>query len=226
MARLKVTNPNQIDEAAPKVLFVGFHRIQDGENLDTREFYGTDEDSVLRQICDAYAAEAIDNMPAAAVLQEHVDLKALLENLRFTADRAEEVKSQILDANPDELGAFSSYFTSAEIIRAYLRLNPDEEIEVIEYSPVSVRKFSSVKPANVDVIFYDTDGGIAIAREGDELIGYFQLENVDNPHPHDYEWENGFQFEFITPDQAEVLRQRGHGDIVEIFERQGAVCEG
>jgi hypothetical protein len=224
MARLKVTNPNQIDEAAPKVLFVGFHRIQDGENLDTREFYGTDEDSVVRQICDAYAAEAIDTMPAASVLQEHVNLKALLENLRFTAKRAEEVSAQILGACPDELGSFSSYFTPAEIIRAYLRLNPDEDIEVIEYSPVSVSKFSSVRPANIEVIFYDS--GMAISREGEELIGYFQLENVDNPHPHDYEWENGFQFEFITPDQAEVLRQRGHADIVDIFENRGAVCEG
>lgn len=226
MAKLKVTNPNQISETAHQILFIGFHRIPDGEDLDIREFYGTDEDSVLRQICDSYAAEAIDNMPAASVLQEHVNLKALLENLRLTPDRAEEVSSQILGANPDELGTLSSYFTPAEIIRAYLRLNPEEEIEVIEYSPVSVSTFSSVKPADIEVIYYDHAAGMAISREGDELIGYYQLENVANPHPHDYAWADGFQFEFIDPRQAEALRQRGHSDIVEIFEKRGAVCEG
>lgn len=226
MARLKVTNTNRISEAAHQVLFVGFHRISDGDDLDIREFYGTDEESVLRQIADSYAAQAIDSMPAASVLQEHVNLKALLENLRFTPDRAEEVSSQILEANPDEHGTLSSYFTPAEIIRAYLRLNPEEEIEVIEYSPVSVGTFASVKPADIEVIFYDHAAGMAISREGDELIGYFKLENVPNPHPHDYEWENGFQFEFIDPRQAEALRQRGHSDIVEIFEERGAVCEG
>lgn len=223
MATTKINDPSTIN---PSHFYVGVREIDDNGGTRYQYYHGVTEENVLFQMCDEFAAEAINKMPAAEDLQGHLDLRAVLQRLRLSPVRAEKVSKAIREARPKNLGIFSSYLTYAEIIRAYLRLNKDERIEVIGYTPTEVTSFASVKPAAINVIYYDHESGLAIAKNGLQLIGFFQLERVDNPHPDDYEWDNGFDFEFITPAQADALRQLGHTDIVEHFEECGAVCEG
>lgn len=223
MAKVKVTDPDDIN---PSHIYVGVREIDQNDGTSYQYYHGATEEGVLHAMCQAFAAEAIDKMSAAADLQGHLDIRAVLQRLRFSPERAEEVATAIREARPEDLQPFSYYFTYAELIRAYLRLNKDERIEVVEYEPHAVSTFASVKPAQINVIYYDKTNGMAIAMNGLQLIGYYQLECVGHPHPDDYEWDNGFDLEFISPDQAAALKRRGFDEIVDCFEAIDAICEG
>lgn len=223
MAKIKVTDPDKIN---PSHMYVGVRKFDQNGGTSYQYYHGATEESVLHAMCQAFAAEAIDKMSAASALQQHLDIRAVLKNLRFSPERAEEVANEIREARPKDLEPFSNYFTYAEIIRAYLRLNKDERIEVVEYRPHAVTTFATVKPAQIDVVYYDHTNRMAIAKNGLQLIGYYQLERVGHPHPDDYEWDNGFDLEFISPDQAAALKRRGFDEIVDCFEAIDAICEG
>jgi hypothetical protein len=226
MATIQITQSNLIDDRVPTTLFIG---TRSGTDQDDRPFsetyYGASEFDVLNLMVTGFAAAAFDAHPAASCLQSHLDIRAVLARFGITPIRAAEVFAKIHAAGPGETDAFSSFFSPQEIARGYVRFNPDVRVEVFEYKPVAVTTFNNRKPATIDVIYYDTKNGMAIAREFDNLVGYYPLENAENPHPDDYAWKEGFDFESITPDQAEAISHAGWPDIVAAFESRGAVCD-
>jgi len=230
MATTPITGANRIDDRAPASVFVGICSAPCGSQSDdqtiTETYYGDSEAEVVAEMVREFASTAFDKHPAASCLQTHVDLEAVMGRFGISPARAREVASTIRTADADNLKAFSSYFTNAEIIRGYSRLNPDERVEVVQYNPSAISTFNHRKPNRINVIYYDTVNGMAIARDVDDLFGFYPLENATQPHPDDYDWSNGFDFEFLSPDQAEALTKIGHGDIVEKFASMGVVCEG
>lgn len=91
-------------------------------------------------------------------------------------------------------------------------------------------KKSEVKPAdalvpdNIKIIYYDIRNKMALALQERTLVGFYEVENGDSDYA--YEWDNGFDFEHISIDQAATLRIAGYGSIVDYFESRGGVCKG
>ncbi len=224
MARISIRSNDQINALSVKAAFVGTHTLESGRSII---YHGGDESEVLRKMCSEFAAEFIDTLPGVTVLRSHVSVYDLLKRLALTDDRATEVAKQIATATPREVERLTPFLTEAEIIRGYLRHNADESIEVVEFKPEALITYANRKPARVNVIHYDKHNRMAISRDLDDLIGFYQINDHDeDPHPDDYEWDNGFDFEYLSLDQAETLKTLGHTDIVEKFERRGAVSKG
>jgi len=216
------THPD--DFSASQTLYSG---ILTGPAIDAQQFHGTSEADVLAQIRTAFAAEALDNLPGVKVIHDHLDIEAQLRRLRLTPNRIEELAERIRSTTPDTLGTFSDLLTDQEVIRGYLGINTDENIEIARYQLDTITTLANRKPAAINVIHYDIESGMAIALEGlEHLVGYYQIGRTDTPHPDDYEWDNGFDFSFITPQQAEAISAAGFPDIVTRYDRMGAVCEG
>jgi hypothetical protein len=148
-----------------------------------------------------------------------------LKSLGITGDRQKELATQIRATDPDERHDLFHLFTFKEIVQAYSKFFDDEEDISVEEVEVNKAGASTGQiPQHVHVIHYDIKAGMAISVENGNLIGYFGIGKT--PAPYEYEWDNGFDFDFITPDQAEALKRAGHSDIVSRFERSGSVCEG
>jgi len=190
-------------------------------------FYGQSERQVLAKMAMGFAEDFLNRMAAVSAPHDHVDFKAVLRALRLTEERVSEVSTSILNTPKEQLEPFSDYLTVHEIVRGYLAHNRDEIVEIAECTPTKVTQIGACKPAHINIIHIDSAGGIAFAREGDDLVGYYAIDQKSqHPHPDDYEWDNEFDFEFITPADAEHLKKAGHGDIVEMFDQRGAVCDG
>jgi hypothetical protein len=88
------------------------------------------------------------------------------------------------------------------------------------------RKEEPTKPDNVEVIRRDLEHGMVLTVIDGSPVGFYALHGVENPGPDDYEWDNGFDHEFLTPMEASALVEAGYQEIVDEFEARGAVFEG
>lgn len=229
MATTQINDTDSLPEGIPDLIWFGVHSYPGmGENTGStmhRTFYGFNKTLVMKEICRAFADRALDRLPALRGFQNRDDLAVFLGILGLTPERIEVVADEIRQSSTENLD-LSTLLTDEEVIRGYLRHHPEENIEITMYKPTAVSTYSNKIPDHVNVICYDHAGGIAMSLEQGNLIGYFAIERVREPHPSDYEWDNGFDFEFITPADAEAIKKAGHPEVVEYFERIGGISEG
>jgi hypothetical protein len=87
---------------------------------------------------------------------------------------------------------------------------------------LEVKPADALAPDNIKIIYYDIRNKMALALQEGTLVGFYKIENAKSDYA--YGWDNGFDFEHISFDQAATLRIAGYGSIVDYFESRGGVC--
>lgn len=81
------------------------------------------------------------------------------------------------------------------------------------------------KPESVTIALYDLAHDMAVEVSGTVLIGYYLITSLPLTE-HSFEWDNGFQFDFVTPDTAATLERLGYADVVRAYREAGCILEG
>jgi hypothetical protein len=211
------------------IAFIGHRNVAgngwDPETTFSETFHGATEEAVFADMAYRFCMDRFGEKVAEHEFEYEHMIVGELESLGIEGDRIAELAIQIRATDPDSRHDIFHLFTFKEMVQAYSKFFDDEEVIFVE--PVDLDtgdQPAPLKPSHVRVIHYDTEAGMAISLEDECLIGYYALNKT--PAPYEYEWDNGFDFEFISFPQAEALRRAGFGEVVDRFKAKGAVSEG
>lgn len=199
----------------------------DPETTFTETFAGLSEDSVYSDMVYSFCIDAFSEQLGDCGFEVDDRIQSELKEIGIEGVRLKDLEIQIRAINPAERYDVIHLFTHKEVVKGYAAFWSDEErVYVREQEGAPAQATVAKKPADVQVIHYDTKRGMAIAVQEDSLVGFYKLDTPIAPTPDEYEWDNGFDFEFISPDQASALRRAGFNTIVNRFEAQGAISKG